>query len=91
MINYNNKKVFLGIDVHKKHYSVTAICDGQVVKKDKISAEPERLVGYFQKYFPGAQIESTCEAGFSGFHLHRYLEKMELKIELFTSLEWKLL
>ena len=74
MRNYNNKKVFLGIDVHKKHYSVTAICDGMVVKKDTISAEPERLVSYFQKYFPGAKIESAYEAGFSGFHLHRFLE-----------------
>jgi len=75
MRNYNNKKVFLGIDVHKKHYSVTAICDGQVVKKDTISAELERLVSYFQKYFSRAKIESAYEAGFSGFHLHRFLEK----------------
>ena len=75
MRNYNNKKVFLGIDVHKKHYSVTAICEGQVVKKDTISAEPELLVGYFQKYFSGAQVESAYEAGFSGFYLHRFLEK----------------
>jgi transposase len=75
MRNYTDKKVFLGIDVHKKHYSVTAICEGQVVKKDTIPAQPERLVGYFQKYFPGAQIESAYEAGFSGFFLHRFLEK----------------
>jgi len=75
MRDYNNKKVYLGIDVHKKHYSVTAICNGQVVKKDTIPAVPKRLVTYFQKYFPGAQIESAYEAGFSGFHLHRFLEE----------------
>ena len=79
MKDYSNKKVFLGIDVHKKHYSVTAICDGQVVKKDTIFARPEYLVDYFQKYFPGAAIESAYEAGFSGFHLHRFLEKYGAK------------
>lgn len=75
MRNYNGKKVYLGIDVHKKHYSVTAICEGQVVKKDKLPAHPERLVSYYEKYFPGAEIESAYEAGFCGFYLHRYLEK----------------
>lgn len=74
MRNYNGKKVYLGIDVHKKHYSVTAICEGQVVKKDRLSAQPEGLVSYYKKYFPGAEIESAYEAGFSGFHLHRHLE-----------------
>ncbi|NGX44203.1 MAG: hypothetical protein K1060chlam3_00368 [Candidatus Anoxychlamydiales bacterium] len=33
MRNYNNKKVFLGIDVHKKDYSVTAICKWAGCKK----------------------------------------------------------
>jgi transposase len=75
MRNYNGKKVYLGIDVHKKHYSVTAICEGQVVKKDKLPAQPERLVSYFKKCFPGAEIESAYEAGFCGFHLHRHLEE----------------
>lgn len=75
MRNYNAKKVYFGIDVHKKHYSVTAICDGQVVKKDKLPAEPERLVSYFNKCFQGADIETAYEAGFCGFHLHRYLEE----------------
>lgn len=74
MRNYAGKKVYLGIDVHKKHYSVTAICEGQVVKKDKLPAQPEGLVCYYKKYFPGAEIESAYEAGFCGFYLHRYLE-----------------
>lgn len=79
MRNYIGKKVYFGIDVHKKHYSVTAICEGQVVKKDKLPAQPEGLVNYFQKCFPGAVIESAYEAGFCGFHLHRYLEKQGIK------------
>jgi transposase len=79
MKNYIGKKVYFGIDVHKKHYSVTAICDGQVVKKDKLPAQPEILVTYFRKCFSGAVIESAYEAGFCGFHLHRYLENQGIK------------
>lgn len=73
MRDYTNKTVFLGIDVHKKTYAVTAICDGQVVKKDTIKASAFSLIAYCKKYYPGAHIKSAYEAGFCGFHLHRKL------------------
>lgn len=74
MRNYTAKKVYLGIDVHKKTYAVTAICEGLIAKKDTLPADPKKLINYCQKYFPGAQIESAYETGFCGFHLHRVLE-----------------
>lgn len=73
METYNLKPVYLGIDVHKKTYSVTAICDGVVMKKSRMHAEPETLIRYCKRYFPGAKIISAYEAGFCGFHLHRIL------------------
>lgn len=73
MNTYNRKTVYLGIDVHKKTYAVTAICDGGVMKKTTMRAEPEGLVRYCEKFFPGAFIISAYEAGFCGFHLHRIL------------------
>ena len=73
MTDYNGKTVYLGIDVHKKTYAVTAICEGQIVKRDTLKAEASFLVSYCNKHFPGAKIETAYEAGFSGFHLHRYL------------------
>lgn len=79
MKDYNGKVVYLGIDVHKKTYAVTAICEGQVVKKDTLKAEPSSLVSYCKKRFPGARIETAYEAGFSGFYLHRYLEENGIK------------
>ena len=74
MRDYTNKTIYLGIDVHKKTYAVTVICEGQVVKKDSLKAAPDVLVTYCKKYFVGAKIKSAYEAGFSGFHLHRNLE-----------------
>ena len=75
MKDYTGKKIYLGIDVHKKTYAVAAFCEKLVVKKATLPASPEGLVTFCKKYFPGALIESAYEAGFSGFFLHRILEK----------------
>lgn len=79
MKNYTGKTVYLGIDVHKKTYAVTAISDGQVTKRDVLKADPTILIAYVKKYFPEAQMESAYEAGFCGFHLHRCLEEAGIK------------
>jgi transposase len=75
MRDYTGKKIYLGIDVHKKTYSVAAMCEGIIVKKATLPANPDGLVSFCKKYFQGAAIESVYEAGFSGFHLHRLLVK----------------
>lgn len=79
MRDYTGRKIYLGIDVHKKTYAVTAILEKIVIKKATITASPGGLVAFCKKYFPGAVIESAYEAGFSGFHLHRVLEKNGIK------------
>jgi len=73
MIDYTGKKVYVGIDVHKKTYAVTCTCEGAVVKRTGMKADPEQLVTFLQRYFPGSQLKTAYEAGFSGFVLHRHL------------------
>lgn len=73
--DYTGKTIFVGVDVHKKTYSVVVMCDKAIVKRDTISAVPEALGDYLQKHFIGAKINSAYEAGFSGFGLHRHLIK----------------
>ena len=73
MKDYTGKIVYIGIDVHKKTYAVTAICEKEVVKRDTLMAYPEHLLQYIKKYFKGGKIYTAYEAGFSGFCLHRYL------------------
>src|SRR5688572_19203130 len=75
LISYKGKTVFVGMDVHKKHYSLSCIFEGTLVKKATVKASPEKLVEFLKKYFPEAKIKSAYEAGFCGFFLHRYLEK----------------
>ena len=73
MLNYNDKIVFLGIDVHKRTYSTTAVCNGVVIKQDTFVACPKNLLMYCQRAFKGAKVKSAYEAGFCGFGLHRFL------------------
>lgn len=73
MQTFEGKHVFIGLDVHKRTYALTAICEDRVVKKATISALPNGLVQFCQKFFPEAHIHSAYEAGFSGFSLHRKL------------------
>ena len=74
MKDYTGKTIFVGMDVHKKTYSVTAICDGVIVKRDTLKAEPQGLISYLKKRFGSGKIKTAYEAGFCGFHLHRTLE-----------------
>jgi transposase len=70
--NYKGKTIYMGIDVHKNSYSVSVLCDKVLVKRDKLIADPNLLLKYCD-HFKGAHIKSAYEAGFSGFHLHRFL------------------
>jgi transposase len=70
---YKGKIVYTGIDVHKKTYSCVSICGGVVVKRVRMPAKPEALLHYLKHSFPNARMNTGYEAGFSGFHLHRYL------------------
>jgi len=72
MKDYTNRKVFIGIDVHKKSYSIAAICNGSLIKKTTMVADPQVLLSFLHN-FKDAEIETAYEAGFSGFHLHRFL------------------
>ena len=72
---YKDKKVFIGIDVHKQTYAVVSCVDGIVIKKWQTSASPESLARQLKDLYPHSAIYTAYEAGFSGFVLHRVLEQ----------------
>ncbi len=71
--DYTGKIIYMGIDVHKSKYVCASICENELIKRDTLPADPETLLHYIAKFFSGAKVKSAYEAGFSGFHLHRYL------------------
>jgi transposase len=79
MRDYTGSIVFLGMDVHKLTYAVTAICDGVVIKRDTLPANPLGLIAYCKRFFPNAKIKSAYEAGFCGFTLHRKLIENDIE------------
>ncbi len=72
-IDYTDKTLYIGIDVHKKTYVLHCICDKSFVKKWSMRADQNQLIAQLEKYFSGATIYTAYEAGFSGFVLHRAL------------------
>ena len=67
-------KMYLGIDVHKKTYSITAIYGDQSLSKS-MPADPDGLISYLAGHFAHHRIYSAYEASFCGFSLHRSLKK----------------
>jgi transposase len=72
-ITYTGERVYVGIDVHKATYTVICVCQRQLVKTATVPADPASLAVSLPRWFPGATLFSTYEAGFSGFVLHRAL------------------
>lgn len=64
MKDYTGKIIFVGIDVHKATYSVAAIYDGVLVKRDTLKAHPSILIAYLKKRFGSGRILTAYESGF---------------------------
>lgn len=75
-ISYAGKKVSFGIDVHRSFFVVSAVCEGQLLKRCRMHPRGDAVASFVGKYFPGCEAQSCYEAGFSGFWLHRHLAKI---------------
>ena len=71
----NDKNVYVGIDVHKEHWVICSVCDGEVVEKHKIQAKYIYLKYFLTRYKQARHIKIVYEAGFSGFWLYRQLKQ----------------
>lgn len=73
------KKVFVGMDVHKRSYAVFAIDMGGARKRWSMAPEPKMLAQKLHRDYEGKEVLTVYEAGFSGFELHRILEESGIK------------
>jgi transposase len=78
-IDFKGKELFIGLDVHKKSWSVTIIVDG--IEHRTFTQPPDPLVlnNYLQRMFPGGDYNSSYEAGFCGYGIHRGLNSLGIK------------
>lgn len=64
------KRVFVGIDVHDKSWTVTALAEEELLFTHTIPGQWQALKQLLDPLRGSAQLFSAYEAGFSGFGLH---------------------
>ena len=69
--------IFMGIDVHKKTLSISLVHQNVLIGQFTIAYDTEALKNLLNRY-TDFKIFSVYEAGFSGFHLHFFLESIKV-------------
>ncbi len=72
-LDFKGQPIFIGLDVHKKSWSVSiysGVCEHKTFTQPP---EVDILVNYLRRNFPGASYHSVYEAGYSGFWVHDQL------------------
>ena len=78
-IDFTDKNLFIGLDVHKKSWSVTILVEGIEHRTFTQPPDPMALYNYLQRMFPGGSYNSAYEAGFCGYGIHRELNSLGIK------------
>jgi transposase len=78
-IDFKGKELFIGLDVHKKSWSVTIVVDGMEHRTFTQPPDPMTLFNYLKRMFPEASYSSAYEAGFCGYGIHRELNSLGIK------------
>ena len=73
---FSGQVIYIGMDVHKRSWTVTELYGGNVTRTNSITPSLKRLAERLHREYPGAEFKSVYEAGFCGFHLHRKLEEI---------------
>lgn len=72
--SFKGQTIYVGIDVHLKSWKVSIYSQHCEHKTFSQAPNPELLVKYLERNFPGASYQAVYEAGFSGFGSCRFLQ-----------------
>ena len=73
-LDFSSQNFYMGIDVHKKSWSVSIICNNNLLKRFSMDPDPKILSEYMHRNYPGGNYFSVYEAGFSGYWIDRALK-----------------
>jgi len=73
-LDFTGQDIFVGLDVHKKSWEVSIRTKDFEHKTFTQRPDPDLLVNYVRRSFPGARYHSAYEAGFCGFWIHDKLK-----------------
>lgn len=72
-LDFTGQTVFVGLDVHKRSWSVSVYTEHGEYKTFTQPPEPEKLVCFLRRHFPAASYRVVYEAGFFGFWIYEEL------------------
>lgn len=75
LISFKGQNIYVGIDVHKKSWTVTVMVGEVMYKTFSQNPDAKVLRDYLHRNFPEGNYFSVYEAGFCGFSVHRELIK----------------
>ena len=79
VLDFSNQIISVGIDVHKKSWTVTIQIAGLQVKNFSMDPNPEQLSKYLRTNYPNGIYQSVYEAGFCGYWIDRQLHALGIK------------
>ena len=75
-LDFTGKVFFIGIDVHKRQWTIAIRLQGAHLKTFKIKPSPTALYLYMVENYPGGSYRAVYEAGFCGFWPQRQLAEL---------------
>lgn len=72
-VDFCNKELYVGIDVHKNRWQVAVFLEGVVLSNVSIAGNADQLVAYLHKHYGQAKYHCVYECGPFGFNLCRAL------------------
>ena len=75
-INFKDQHFYIGMDVHKKQWTVSIRNNGLALKTFSMDPSPEMLRDYLEGHFPQGVYHVVYEVGFCGFWICRVLREM---------------
>lgn len=71
--NFTGHTFFIGLDVHKKQWTVAIRTQGILVPRMSMNPSAKELKRFLERNYPGGTYQSVYEAGFCGFWPHSQL------------------
>jgi len=75
-INFSNQHFYIGLDVHKKRWSVTIRNNNLSLKTFSMNPSPELLINHLHSHYPNGIYHIVYETGFSGFWIYRKFKEL---------------
>lgn len=80
--DFSNRNIFVGMDIHKKSWSVSIYCEQDYLRTFTQPPQTEALVKLLHRDYPGGTYTCGYEAGLFGFWIQRSLQAQKINCKV---------